>query len=67
MPVPSRTARTTALARAACAATMRGTRGIQPAACISRKPRAAAMNVSPTATGATTTSGGAQPLCSAIS
>src|SRR5438093_9961337 len=64
---PSRNARAIAFARVAWAATKRGGWLIQPAACISRKPRAVAMNVSPTATGATTTSGGTQPVCSAIS
>ena len=55
------------MARRACAATISGAREIQPASRISRKPRAVAMNVSPTATGATTTSGTAQSVCSALS
>ena len=65
--VPARNARVIALARAAWAATMRGARGISPARTSSRNPRAVAMNVSPTATGATTTSGSRKPVCSAIS
>src|SRR2546425_5263508 len=42
-------------------------RSMKPTSCISRKPRAHAMKISPTATGATTTSGGRQPVCSPIS
>jgi hypothetical protein len=55
------------LARAACAAAMVGRLGDEAHRSISAKPRWAAMNVSPTAVGATSTSGARQPSCSAIS
>jgi len=56
-----------ALARVAWAQTISGVFLIHPSCWSSLKPRAIAMKVSPTATGATTTSGGVNPLCSQIS
>ena len=61
------TQRLIAFAHAACAATIRGRRGSQPSRSSSTNPRWVAMKVSPTAAGATTTSGACQPDCSAIS